>query len=299
VRFLPADDERVVATVLAIADELSLEGLVLRYRVEETDDGLAGHEGTFTICSFWLVAALVEIGELDRARALCERLLSHASPLGLYAEEIDPRSGRHLGNSSGVHPSGPDQRRDARHPGRRVEHRELQRDRRLPPWLARLNFPPADVLNARHPGNSRPMAGKRSSGSSGMTRAHKEALATGRNESRVVRRYLEALSSTKPRRGRRRTVSSVEKRLAAVEAAMETAMDSGDRITTLKLSQERLDLMNELENLSSDDGIAELEADFVAVAANYGNRQGISYAAWREVGVQPDVLRRAGITRSA
>ena len=98
VRFLPADDERVVATVLAIADELTMEGLVLRYRVEETDDGLAGHEGTFTICSFWLVAALVEIGELDRARALCERLLSHASPLGLYAEEIDPRSGRHLGN---------------------------------------------------------------------------------------------------------------------------------------------------------------------------------------------------------
>ncbi len=98
VRFLPPDDERVVKTVLAIADELTLDGLVLRYRVDETDDGLHGHEGTFTICSFWLVAALVEIGEIDRARALCERLLSHASPLGLYAEEIDARSGRHLGN---------------------------------------------------------------------------------------------------------------------------------------------------------------------------------------------------------
>ena len=84
--------------MLAIADELTVDGLVLRYRVEETDDGLAGHEGTFTICSFWLVSALVEIGEIDRARALCERLLSHASPLGLYAEEIDARSGRHLGN---------------------------------------------------------------------------------------------------------------------------------------------------------------------------------------------------------
>jgi hypothetical protein len=143
------------------------------------------------------------------------------------------------------------------------------------------------------------MAGKRSLGGSGMTRAHKEALATGRNESRAVRRYLEALSSTKPRRGRRRTVSSVEKRLAAVEAAMATAMEAGDRITTLKLSQERLDLANELESMSSDDGMAELEEDFVAIAAKYGSRQGISYAAWREVGVQPDVLRRAGITRSA
>ena len=97
-RFLPPDDERIRATVLAIADELTVEGLVLRYRVEETDDGLAGEEGTFTICSFWLVSALVEIGELRRARDLCEKLLSYASPLGLYAEEIDPRSGRHLGN---------------------------------------------------------------------------------------------------------------------------------------------------------------------------------------------------------
>ena len=98
VRFLPPDDERIRKTVLAIADELTDDGLVLRYRMEETDDGLAGEEGTFTICSFWLVSALVEIGEIKRARALCEKLLSYASPLGLYAEEIDPRSGRHLGN---------------------------------------------------------------------------------------------------------------------------------------------------------------------------------------------------------
>jgi GH15 family glucan-1,4-alpha-glucosidase len=97
-RFLPADDERVRNTVLAIADELTDDGLVLRYRVDETDDGLHGREGTFTICSFWLVSALVEIGEAERARALCERLLSFSSALGLYAEEIDPRSGRHLGN---------------------------------------------------------------------------------------------------------------------------------------------------------------------------------------------------------
>jgi alpha,alpha-trehalase len=72
--------------------------LVLRYRVDQTDDGFSGEEGTFTICSFWLVSALAEIGELSRARALCEKLLSYASPLDLYAEELDPITGRHLGN---------------------------------------------------------------------------------------------------------------------------------------------------------------------------------------------------------
>jgi GH15 family glucan-1,4-alpha-glucosidase len=98
VRFLPPEDPRVKATVLAIAEELTVDGMVLRYRTEETDDGLSGEEGTFTICSFWLVSALAEIGELTQARQLCEKLLSYASPLQLYAEEIDPRSGRHLGN---------------------------------------------------------------------------------------------------------------------------------------------------------------------------------------------------------
>jgi GH15 family glucan-1,4-alpha-glucosidase len=98
VRFLPPEDPRVRDTVLAIANELTEEGLVLRYRTEETDDGLSGMEGSFTICSFWLVSALVEIGELKRARRLCEKLLSYASPLGLYGEEIDPETGRHLGN---------------------------------------------------------------------------------------------------------------------------------------------------------------------------------------------------------
>jgi GH15 family glucan-1,4-alpha-glucosidase len=98
VRFLPADDPRIIATVNAIAEELTEDGLVLRYRVDDTDDGLSGEEGTFTICSFWLVSALCEIGEIKRARALCEKLLSYASPLQLYAEEIDPTTGRHLGN---------------------------------------------------------------------------------------------------------------------------------------------------------------------------------------------------------
>jgi GH15 family glucan-1,4-alpha-glucosidase len=98
VRFLPPDDERIRATVLAIADELQENGFVLRYRVQETDDGLHGEEGTFLICSFWMVSALSEIGEAERARQLCERLLAHASPLGLYAEELEAQTGRHLGN---------------------------------------------------------------------------------------------------------------------------------------------------------------------------------------------------------
>jgi GH15 family glucan-1,4-alpha-glucosidase len=98
VRLLPADDERVRATVLAIATELNENGFILRYRTEETDDGLTGEEGTFLICSFWLVSALSEIGEGAKAAALCERLLAHCSPLMLYAEELDAKSGRHLGN---------------------------------------------------------------------------------------------------------------------------------------------------------------------------------------------------------
>ena len=98
VRFLPPDDSRVVATVEAIDERLTQHGLVLRYDVEETDDGLRGEEGTFLICSFWLVSALSEIGEEKRARALCERLLESSGWLDLYAEELDPRSGRQLGN---------------------------------------------------------------------------------------------------------------------------------------------------------------------------------------------------------
>jgi alpha,alpha-trehalase len=98
VRFLGPQDERVRATVMAIRDELTEGGLVLRYRTDETDDGLHGEEGTFLICSFWLVSALSEIGEHREAEHMCERLLSYASPLGLYAEELEASSGRHLGN---------------------------------------------------------------------------------------------------------------------------------------------------------------------------------------------------------
>jgi GH15 family glucan-1,4-alpha-glucosidase len=98
VRFLPASDERVRATADAIDSDLTERGLVLRYRTQDTDDGLHGEEGTFLICSFWLVSVLSEIGERDRAQELCERVLAYAGPLELFAEELDARSGRQLGN---------------------------------------------------------------------------------------------------------------------------------------------------------------------------------------------------------
>jgi len=96
--FLPAGDERIRATVEAIATDLTEDGYVLRYRTDETDDGMAGKEGTFLICSFWLVSALAIIGEMQRAIDLMDKLRGIASPLGLYAEEFDADTGRHLGN---------------------------------------------------------------------------------------------------------------------------------------------------------------------------------------------------------
>jgi alpha,alpha-trehalase len=96
--FLPADDARLRASVLAVAEELTEHGFVLRYRTDETDDGLSGKEGTFLICSFWLVSALAVVGEEDRARDLMERLLRIGSPLGLFAEEFDVDTGHALGN---------------------------------------------------------------------------------------------------------------------------------------------------------------------------------------------------------
>jgi len=100
VGFLPAEDERMRSTIDAIADELTQDGLVLRYRNEEglNADGLTGEEGTFVICSFWLVSALAAAGELERAEALFEKLVGYANDLGLLAEEIDTTSGEQLGN---------------------------------------------------------------------------------------------------------------------------------------------------------------------------------------------------------
>jgi len=96
--FLPADDERLRASVPAIADDLTEDGFVLRYRTDETDDGMSGKEGSFLICSFWLVSGLAIVGEQQRARDLMEKLLRVASPLGLYAEEFETSSAHHLGN---------------------------------------------------------------------------------------------------------------------------------------------------------------------------------------------------------
>ena len=123
IRFLPPTDPRIRATVLAIADELTEGGLVLRYHVDETDDGLPGEEGTFTICSFWLVSALVEIGELERARKLCEKLLamgSSAAALRRGDRSGDGQAPREL--PAGVHAPGADQRRHARRPRRAPRH---------------------------------------------------------------------------------------------------------------------------------------------------------------------------------
>jgi GH15 family glucan-1,4-alpha-glucosidase len=96
--FLPGSDERMRNTVHAIATDLTEHGFVLRYRTDETDDGMSGEEGTFLICSFWLVSALAIVGEMKRATDLMERLLRIASPLGLYAEEFEVDRSRHLGN---------------------------------------------------------------------------------------------------------------------------------------------------------------------------------------------------------
>ena len=126
-----------------------------------------------------------------------------------------------------------------------------------------------------------------------MSDAHKAALAEGREQGRAVRRYLEALEAHKPKRGRKRTPESVQKRLAAIDEQLGGA----DALTRLHLVQERMDLENELA--SSDNGVdlEALEDEFVAAAAPYGARKGITYAAWRQLGVDASVLRRAGIRR--
>ena len=105
--FLPPDDKRIKATVLAIADELTEDGLVLRYRTDQTDTGFSGKEGTFNICSFWLVSALAMIGETKRARALCQKLLSIAGPLLLYSEESTPPPGSNSAISRRPSPTWP------------------------------------------------------------------------------------------------------------------------------------------------------------------------------------------------
>ena len=128
-----------------------------------------------------------------------------------------------------------------------------------------------------------------------MSDDHKAALAEGRTQGRAVKLYLGALESSKPKRGRPRTPESIEKRIAAIVEALPAA----GPVKKLELVQEKIDLEAELAAAGSEVDLSELEEAFVASAAGYSERKGISYAAWRTVGVTPGVLKRAGISRRA
>ncbi len=124
---------------------------------------------------------------------------------------------------------------------------------------------------------------------------HKAAMAAGRTEGRAVREYLDALRSNKPKRGRKRTPDSIKARLAKIDEEIAMA----DPLDELRLIQERRNLSEELETMSAGIDMTALEAEFVKVAKSYSQRQGISYATWREVGVEASVLKAAGISRAA
>ena len=126
-----------------------------------------------------------------------------------------------------------------------------------------------------------------------MTDEHKAALAAGRSEGKAVRDYLEALRNNKPKRGRKRTPESISRRLAAIEAEVQEA----DPVTELRLVQERIDLQNELAHAGRAVDLSAIEAEFVRVAKDYSARNGYSYAAWRTIGVDAAVLKKAGISR--
>ena len=125
-----------------------------------------------------------------------------------------------------------------------------------------------------------------------MSTAHKKALANGRNEGRIIREYLEIVEATKPKRGRRRTPESIAKRLSVISVELKTA----DPVTKVRLIQERLNLRTELASMKSKQEIAAAEARFVKVAKSFSERNGVTFDAWREFGVTPAVLKRAGIT---
>ena len=127
-----------------------------------------------------------------------------------------------------------------------------------------------------------------------MSAEHKQALAVGREESRAVRRYLEALEAHKPKRGRKRTAEGIESRLRQIDARLPNA----DALTRVHLVQERLNLQTELESRDNTVDLKALEDAFVGAAKGYGERKGLTYAAWRAAGVDPTILRRAGIPRT-
>ena len=126
-----------------------------------------------------------------------------------------------------------------------------------------------------------------------MSASHKKALANGRNEGRIIREYLEVVEAIKPRRGRRRTPESIAKRLAAIN----TELKSTDPVTQVRLIQERLNLRTELAGMKNKTEVTATETAFVKVAKNFSERNDITYEAWREFGVTPTVLKRAGISR--
>lgn len=128
-----------------------------------------------------------------------------------------------------------------------------------------------------------------------MSDEHKAALAEGRTQSKAVRQYLEALDAHKPKRGRKRTPESITKRLAALDDLIESA----DPLKRLQLIQERMDLTQELTRMEDKPDLTALEKGFTEAAKAYGSRKGITYAAWRELGVDPSTLKTAGITRAA
>ena len=130
-----------------------------------------------------------------------------------------------------------------------------------------------------------------------MSDEHKAALTAGRQQGAVVRRYLDALDANKPRRGRKRTPESIQKRLAAIDSQLETK----NSLARLQLMQEQSDLQKELEAMSSAEPVdmAALEAEFAKAAAEYGRRKGISYDTWRRAGVSAESLKKAGISRGA
>lgn len=139
------------------------------------------------------------------------------------------------------------------------------------------------------------MSPKKKGPNTPMSAEHKAALAAGRQQGITVRKYLEALDAHKPKRGRKRTPESIERQLKAIDAKMGEA----DPLSRLTLVQQRMDLVNELDALQAKVDLSGLEADFVKVAKEYSQRKGISYAAWREVGVEPATLKKAGVSRSS
>lgn len=127
-----------------------------------------------------------------------------------------------------------------------------------------------------------------------MSNEHKAALAKGREEGLAVRRYLEALESSRPRRGRRRTTASIEKKLAAIDAQLEAA----EPLSRLHLMQEKKDLQEELSRAGDVQDLSGLEKHFIKVAKSYGSRKGISYSTWRSAGVSAAVLQKANVART-